>query len=324
MPRKASEKSNGEKLLMLFQKLMLQRGKHYQNELAKWLGCSPQTVMRLTNEIALQVGKIWDTGVEHNRRWYAIQPEQRGKFGIDYEELRYLAICRDLAAPFLAKQVKDRVDHCIHDIGIELMNYDSRQKLNEPTFQFYSKGRIDYTPHYKTLALLKSSIDEHAICELLYKKGGEDEPKTFYFAPKRFTAISGVIYVIGVETNNNCEQLKTISIAVHRVIKIKPTIYKKEFQLKDDNPSDFGLPWHEPVTYIIRFKKGKASDYVRERIWADRQKLTQLDDGGVELELITRSGPEVEAWVRGFGDEVVSVRKQASESTNKQKEKISN
>ena len=37
MPRKASEKSNGEKLLMLFQKLMLQRGKHYQNELAKWL-----------------------------------------------------------------------------------------------------------------------------------------------------------------------------------------------------------------------------------------------------------------------------------------------
>ena len=51
MPRKASETSNGEKLLKMFQRLMLQRGKHYQNELAKWLECSPQTVMRLANEL---------------------------------------------------------------------------------------------------------------------------------------------------------------------------------------------------------------------------------------------------------------------------------
>lgn len=309
MPRKASESTNGEKLLMLFQKLMLQRGKHYQNELAKWLNCSPQTVMRLANEISNQVGKIWDTGVEHNRRWYAILPQQSGRFGIEYEELRYLAICRDMAAPLLPKQVKDRVNHCIHDIAIELLDYESRQSISEPSLQFYSKGKIDYTSHFKTITLLHQYIEEHLICELIYKKGGEKEPKTFRFAPRRFTSVSGVIYVIGVETNENCEQLKTISIAVHRVQKIKPTIYKKDFKVTDDNPADFGLPWHEPVTYIIRFKAGKASDYVRERIWADKQQLTELDDGGVELSLTTRSGPEVEAWIRGFGKEILNYTK---------------
>ncbi len=307
MPRKAADTSSGEKLLKLFQKLMLQRGKHYQNELSKWLDCSPQTVMRLANEIGNQVGKIFDTGVDHNRRWYAINPQQSGKFGIEYEELRYLAVCRDLATPMLPKQIKDRVNHCIHDIAIELVSYDEKQKLNEPAMQFYSKGKIDYTPHFKTISLIHQAIDDNSIVELLYKKGGEKEPKTFRFAPKRFTAISGVIYVIGVETNENCDQIKTISIAVHRIQKLKPTIYRKEFKLADDNPKDFGLPWHEPVTYVIRFKPGKASDYVRERIWADSQELKEVDDGGVELTITTRSGPEVDSWIRGFGEEIIFV-----------------
>lgn len=304
MPRKASETSNGEKLLKMFQRLMLQRGKHYQNELAKWLECSPQTVMRLANEINQQVGQLFDTGVEHNRRWYAITPQQKGKFGIEFEELRYLAICRDLATPMLPKQIKDRINHCIHDIAIDLVSYEDKQKLDESSLQFYSKGKIDYTPHFKNIALLHQAIKDNSICELLYKKGGEKEPKTFRFAPKRFTAVGNVIYVIGVETNEECEQLKTISIAVHRVLKIKQTIYRKDFKLKDDNPCDFGLPWHEPVTYVITFKQGKASDYVRERIWADSQSLKELDNGGVELTITTRSGPEVEAWIRGFGEEV--------------------
>ena len=303
MPRKATDASSGEKLLRLFQKLMLNRGRHYQNELAKWLNCSPQTVMRLAEEISKQVGKIWDSGVEHNRRWYEIKPQKSGKFGIEFEELRYLAVCRDLAAPMLPKQVKERVNQSIHDIAIELLSYESREMLNKPVLQFYSRGRIDYTPHFKTITLLQQAMEDHSICELMHKSGGEKNYKKIRFAPKRFAAIGNVLYVVGVKTNDKLEHVKTISPAVHRIKNVTPTIFKKDFEISGDDPADFGLPWHEPKTYVIEFKPGKASDYVRERLWTDNQQIKELENGGVELTITTRSGPEVEAWIRGFGDE---------------------
>lgn len=84
------------------------------------------------------------------------------------------------------------------------------------------------------------------------------------------------------------------------------------FDIPEVEPGTFGLPWHEPRTFQIRFKPGKASDYVRERIWADRQTLEELDDGGVMLEITTRSEPELRAWVRSFGDEAKLLEKSFS------------
>jgi hypothetical protein len=31
--------------------------------------------------------------------------------------------------------------------------------------------------------------------------------------------------------------------------------------LPEAEPNAFGLPWHEPKTFRIRFKAGKAADY---------------------------------------------------------------
>lgn len=56
-------------------------------------------------------------------------------------------------------------------------------------------------------------------------------------------------------------------------------------------------------TFRIRFTAGKAAEYVRERIWAEAQKLEETPDGGVLLEITTRSEPELMAWVRSFGPE---------------------
>ncbi|MBO4300622.1 MAG: WYL domain-containing protein, partial [Desulfovibrio sp.] len=48
-----------------------------------------------------------------------------------------------------------------------------------------------------------------------------------------------------------------------------------------------------------------AADYVRERIWAESQKMEDTEDGGVLLEITTRSEPELMAWVRSFGDKAI-------------------
>ena len=47
---------------------------------------------------------------------------------------------------------------------------------------------------------------------------------------------------------------------------------------------------------------------MKERIWCVNQKLKSLPDGELELTLLTRSGPEVLAWCRGFGDRLKEVK----------------
>jgi len=62
----------------------------------------------------------------------------------------------------------------------------------------------------------------------------------------------------------------------------------------------------------------KAGGYVREKIWHPTQKMTELDDGGVELALEVESLLEVKRWILSWGAnaEVLkpkSLRKQMAE-----------
>jgi hypothetical protein len=92
-------------------------------------------------------------------------------------------------------------------------------------------------------------------------------------------------------------------MAIHRITDVTLTERQFTFDMPEVEPNTFGLPWHEPRAFCIRFKAGKAADYVRERIWADKQTLEDTEDGGVSLKLTTRSEQEIMAWVRSFGDE---------------------
>ena len=57
----------------------------------------------------------------------------------------------------------------------------------------------------------------------------------------------------------------------------------------------------EPLKFNL--KAGKVAEYVRERIWSDSQRLVELENGDFLLEIVTRSEPELTAWVRIFGEE---------------------
>lgn len=38
------------------------------------------------------------------------------------------------------------------------------------------------------------------------------------------------------------------------------------------------------------------------------KKITELEDGGIILEITTRSEPELTAWVRSFGEEAAFIK----------------
>lgn len=309
-----TDSTTGAKLLRLFQKLMLDGRKHYQADLAMFLNCSKQTVMRLIAEIEGVIGASLETGLDRRRRWYQIKAISRNRLGLNFEELRYLSICRDLAAPYLPDQIKKRVDESIFNFSMLMADqgFAEREKAQKQQFSFFSKGRIDFSPHFENIERLVQATEEKRICLVRYKAAGKNEAKEHRFAVSRLISMSNALYALGAGVTEDFKEMRHLTnLAVHRIKDVILTDKPVLFDIPESDPSMFGLPWHEPRTFRIRFTPGKASDYVRERIWADQQKLEELEDGGVLLELTTRSEPEVMAWVRSFGEDAAIMEENA-------------
>ena len=96
--------------------------------------------------------------------------------------------------------------------------------------------------------------------------------------------------------------LEPTTLAIHRIKDVIITDKVLSCPMPEADSAGFGLPWHEPRTFTIRFTP-KVADYIKERVWSDSQISKDLEDGGVELTITTRSEPELMAWVRSFGED---------------------
>jgi predicted DNA-binding transcriptional regulator YafY len=302
-PKKDRDTTPGVKLLRMFRKLMLDGRRHFLSDLAEELQCSSQTILRMASEIESVIGMSLESGLDKRRRYYQIRTLNRSRLGLDFEELRYLSICRDLAIPILPESVSKRINESIFNLSMLLAdrNYADRGKVQKPQLAFYSKGRIDYTPHYQTIDKLVLASQERLICLVDYKAPNKDEISKHRFAPGTIVAMSNTLYVLGGGVNDDFKSLKHLTnLAVHRIADVTLTERKFDFSLPDPSPGTFGLPWHEPKVFRIKFAP-ECVDYIRERIWADQQKFEMTGDGEIILELTTRSEQELQAWVLSFG-----------------------
>lgn len=299
------DSSYGSKLLKVFRLLMAEKRRHYLSDLTSYLHCSPQTVLRLMLEIERELGESFVSGKEGRRRWYQIVPRRRKRRLIaDAEELQFLEICRDIAEPFLPGQIRQRLDNCLWELSLELSDFGHRSTSGRKNFAFFAKGHIDYTPHYDKLQNLLSATDERLICRVGYKASGRSEARTHLFLPGLIGSMNGALYAIGTCLEGDLKTPKYNScFAVHRMTFVEVTAFSSTLPPPQLDPAGFGLPWHEPRVFRIRFKPGASSDYVRERQWAARQRIIDQPDGGLLLELTCCSEPELMAWVRSFGTE---------------------
>lgn len=294
-----------ERALRLYQKLLLDGRRHFQGDLAEYLACSPQTVIRLIAEIEAVVGACLVTGYEGRRRWYQIRSVSRNMLGLDFEELRYLSICRDLAAPYLPAEVKERVDASIFNFSVLMADreYAIREKAQKEQVGYCAKGRIDYTPFFGFLEKLAQAIEEKRICVVRYRATGRSEAKEFRFAPNKIIGMNNALYALGaLVVENMRESQKPVNFAVHRFKDVILTDKTRDFEIPTENLELFGLTWHEPKIFRIRFRNKKAADYVRERVWSEKQRFLEEPDGSLILEIRSRSEPELRAWARSFGD----------------------
>jgi hypothetical protein len=308
-PKLDPDASPGIKLLRLFRTLTLDGRRHFQSDLARELECSAQSVIRMIGEIKSVVGDRLIFGLERRRRWYQIKTVAHRALGLEFEELRYLGVCRDLAANFLPEEVLSRIDSTILNLSMQLADsgFANRDKLNGNRVRFFSEGKIDYAPFYGFIETFLKAAETKEILTVSYKASGDAASRELFFAPFRFVSVNGALYVIGatVSEGNFSTIYRLNNLAVHRVTGAEGSGQFSLFDPPEMELDAFGLPWHEPKTFRIKFAPGEASDYIRERIWADNQKIADHEDGGAILTLSTTSEPELMAWVRSFGEEAV-------------------
>ena len=202
--------------------------------------------------------------------------------------------------------MRRRVDETLLQLSLQMaeQGFSEQPDVREPRFGFYSKGRIDYTPHQRTLEQLLCAIREHGVCRLSYKASGSTASREHLFAAGRLISMNLTIYALGaLLTEDGADVRHHTHLAVHRIQEIERTGLAYKGTFPDCEKGTFGLPWHEPREFRIHFRAGKAADYVCERIWADRQDIEPQPDGSVILRITTRSEPELMAWVRSFGEE---------------------
>lgn len=300
-----ADASTVQRALRLYQKLLLDGRKHFQTDLAEYLQCSVQTVMRLIAEIEGIVGASLVTGLEKHRRWYQIRSISRNRLGLDFEELRYLAVCRDLAAPYLPDEVKARVEQSIFNFSLLMADqeYAEREKVQKKHIGNFAKGWIDYKPYFGFLEMLVSAIDDSSVCLVKYQAPANRKCKIHRFAPARIISMNGALYALGADLTEDMSELRFLTnLAVHRIRDVNLTDKKWHTDYPDDDLAMFGLPWHEPRTFRVKFSSEPVCQYVKERMCSAKQKIAKQEDGSIILELVSRSEPEIKAWVRSFGD----------------------
>ena len=315
MPRKLDEDATtGNKLLRLFRKLMLNRSRHYMSDLARELKCSPQTVGRLMQEIENELGAQIESGMEAHKKWYRFASHNVNSLGFDTEEIRYLSICRDLADPYLSEDIKERIDKTILNMSIKQLGEErlnrEYSKIFEPCYSFYAKGKIDYSPYINIIIKLERAIRDNSVLKLEYRSSKSNRIKIICFVPKQFICHNSALYLLGASVKKDLQTYdKQKTLLVHRIESLEKTTYTANFSIPAADLKDFGLPWSDKVaTFTIIFKNSSAVNYVKERVWAEDQKLRNLPEGELELTFSTKSIAEVIAWCRGFGDRIKEVR----------------
>ena len=305
-PKIDADSTSWTKLLQVFCRLIADGKRHFLSDLAQEFRCSPQAIIRMAETIEGVVKVNFESGLENRRRWYRIANNPAKCLGLDFEELRYLTVCREMASGVLPPDVMARIDETIFDMSVFMLNpaYAERVSHGNRDFSLFSKGRINYAPHKATIDTLMNAIGRRLVCDLTYRSNPEKPVAPHLFAPGRMVSMNQTLYVLGATVEADGRTVRHhITLAVHRIQSITATSTCYTIEFPEFNDRIFGLPWHEPRAYRIRFRKGGAANYVRERIWSDDQQIEELPDGGIILSMTGQSEAELTSWVNSFGGE---------------------
>ncbi|GAB6058045.1 hypothetical protein JCM31598_11620 [Desulfonatronum parangueonense] len=171
----------------------------------------------------------------------------------------------------------------------------------EQVFQIINPGCSKH-PFTAAIQKLFLCIREKVVCTVAYQASPASPEKCHSFAPLRMVSYREALYVSGfkVPHEGRPEIVNPMTLCVHRIKDVVPTIRVHDHHADQANDGYFGFQRETPFRVTVRFSP-EVANYVLERTWSEDQKCTQRKNGSVVLEFTAQSRPEVVSWVLGFG-----------------------
>jgi predicted DNA-binding transcriptional regulator YafY len=143
-----------------------------------------------------------------------------------------------------------------------------------------------------------------ARCEQLkiaYRKPGQKKAEDRVIDPYHLANVNGEWYLFAYDHLR--QDVRTFSpMRVLRIEKTGTTFPRNDaFSVQEQLRNSFGIhAGTKKVKVVLRFDE-QVADYIREKKWHASQKLRELKNGAVELEMTLSSLVEVERWILSWG-----------------------
>jgi predicted DNA-binding transcriptional regulator YafY len=310
MPRKLDDsRSYGQKLITLFARLLFSGDRYSLTELANYLDCSKQTVLRLVDDIQSSYKVDIEEFKEGNRKYVCIKKPGKGIActPMTERELMVLQMCQAFAKHLLGQQQFSEAEIAIHKSKVLLPTPTSTLSDHFGAMRF---GTIDYSPYHDSIRTIIEAMQMKRVCRASYQAIMGDSPKVLYIKPLKIFSHGDTVYLharLGKTPGKPyLEPEFDPLLAIHRMKKVEMTETNFEF------PADynfekffnrhFGVIKEKAFTVEAIFS-GWSARYVAERVWSPDQKIEQLDPEKIKLTFSASSTPEVISWLLSYGEE---------------------
>ena len=158
----------------------------------------------------------------------------------------------------------------------------------------------DYAGKEALIDTLAEAILGQHTCVVEYHSFADDKTKKYQIDPLRFFERDGGLYLFIRATRFGDIRV----LAVERIGHIETTqntfTYPTGFDPEALLDRSFGMYYDDPLEVKIWFSADQAR-YIRERQWAQEQKITKRKDGSIVLWMKTSGWYDVKKWVLSFG-----------------------
>lgn len=226
-------------------------------------------------------------------------------------EIVSLYLLRMEAHVFRGTDLEKQADSALEKIGLLApQGLWDRLKRIRPIFLPSSKLGKDYSGKEDLIDGLMEAMLQKKTCFVTYHSFGDDTVKNFKIDPLYFFENDGGLYVFVRATS--FDEIRML--AVERVLSLEATgedfEYPEDFRPAELLRSAFDIVCDDPIAVRIWFSQDQAR-YIRERTWAKRQRIQDLIDGSIVLEMETSGWWDVKKWVLSWGGDAMVLEPEA-------------
>ena len=155
--------------------------------------------------------------------------------------------------------------------------------------------------HAEVMETLSRALQYRQQLRLVYRKPGAKQSEERIIDPHHLANVNGDWYLFGFDQLR--QAIRTFSPS--RILSAEPTgktfTRPPRFVLDQQLRGSFGIHSTEGEFHVVLRFDESVADYIREKRWHPSQKLTELADGQLKLELTLGSLSEVQRWALGWG-----------------------